>query len=756
MSIDPSPPLDPWPQGALRVVGRRVTRASAMDKVTGRACFASDVTLPGMAHAVVLRAAVPRGRVLGVDAAAAMTVPGVIHIASPFDFPLPPGTAYSLGPSFRPRPVIDAEVRFVGEEIGAVVAETPVDARLAARLVRVDYAPQPAVLTMAAALAPDAPRLAADGNIVGGGDVLSVGDIEGGIAASDVVIEARYATEAQHHNVLEPHGCVAAWDAGMLTMWDSSQGCHAIRERLAAVFELPLERVRVISEHVGGGFGSKITLKPYHVIAAQLARLVGRPIRLFTERRDEFIASHHRAPTERAIRLGATRAGRLTFIAQRVSGQAGPSALFARNAAGAANGLRLHGCPNARAEIRRVLTNTQAPIPFRGPTAAEDIFCLEQAIDEMAHALAMDPLDFRRRNVADIEPFTRLPYAGNGLRACYDRGAVAFGWSWRPPQDADDSVLARGIGMGAVAYDGTLYEDSQATVAAHGDGRIEVRVGLTEIGCGADTVFAQIAAEALDVPVDLLHTRFGDTHATPRSIDSTNHSRTTTVVGPAVRAAAQALRALLMEQGARLLQTQAGHVMQRGAAVARRDDPDVAVSFGAIAAAAGGLLSATGSREPAPDGVFQAMFGAHFVEVEVDRRTGRVRVVRAVCAHDAGRVVNPLLAESQVQGGFLQGMGMALLEERVTDPQGGHLLNATMWAYRMPGVADTPSSIRFVDGSVPDISNSLGVKGIGEPPLIAAGAAIANAVFNACGVRIRSYPITPDKVLAALADRSRV
>jgi len=708
-----------------------------------------------MLHAVLVRAAVPRGRVLRFDASPAMTVPGVVLIVGPFDFPALPGTAYESGTGFRTRPVIDTEVRFVGEEIGAVVARTAAAARAAARLVQVDYATEPAVLTMPDALAPDAPRLGPEDNVVGGVDILACGDLDAGIAAADVMVEARYATGAQYHNALEPHGCVAAWTEGALTVWDSNQGGHAIRERLALVFGLPSERVRVVSDYVGGGFGSKIHLKPYHVIAAQLARMTGRPVRLFMDRREEFIASHQRAPTERSIRLGATHDGRLTFITQTVQGQAGPSDLFARNAAGAANGLRLHGCANLRAEVRRVLTNTPPPVPFRGPTAAEDIFCLEQAIDEVAHTLAMDPLVFRRCNIATIEPFARLPYAGNGLLACYDRGAVSFGWRWQPPQPVRDGRIVRGIGVGAVAYDGTLFEESRAEIAVHTSGRIDVRVGLTEIGCGADTVFAQIAAEELDVPLRLIDTHFGDTHTTPCSIDSTNHSRTTTVVGPAVRAAAQALRRLLMAHGARLLQADTDQVAQCGAAIIQRDNAGIAITFGEIAATAGGVLVAAGERERPPDGVFQAMFGAHFVEVEVDTGTGRVRVLRAVCAHDAGRVVNPLLAESQVHGGFLQGMGMALLEDRLMDHPSGHLLNATMWAYRTPGFADLPASIAFVDGSVPDRSNSLGVKGLGEPPLIAAGAAIANAIFNATGVRVRSYPITPDKVMAALAGRSR-
>jgi xanthine dehydrogenase YagR molybdenum-binding subunit len=617
----------------------------------------------------------------------------------------------------RSRPVIDAAVRFVGEEIGVVVADDEGTARRAARLIDVRYDAAPACITVAQALADGAPCIAdaAHGNLGAGVQTIERGDLARAQAMADVVIDAHYSTSAQHHNCLEPHGCVAAWDGDQLTLWDSNQGPHMVRERLAATLELPLAGVRVISRFVGGGFGSKIFIKPYHVIAALLARELRRPVRLFMARREEFIASHQRAPTERRIRVGATRDGRLRFIDERITGQAGPCPVFAHNAAGAANGLRLHRVDALRAEIRRVLTHTQSPVPFRGPTVAEDIFCLEQAIDEVAAALQLDPLELRLRNLAEIDPLEGLPYAGKQLERCYRLGAQAFGWRHSAPRSMIERDVARGIGLGAVAYDATLYDPSVAQVARRADGRFEVRIGVSDIGTGADTVFAQIAAEALGVPLASVDTQFGDSGSTPRSIDSSNHSRTSAVVGPSVRAAAERLKALMAE-----------------------------------ADAPRGELVAEAPRERAPEGVFAAMFGAHFVEVAVHLRTGRVTVRRAVCAHDAGRVLNPRLAESQVRGGFLQGMGMALQEERVLDVRSGAMLNAAMWAYRTPAIVDAPPSVRFIDAGAPDGGNSLGVKGIGEPPLIAAGAAIANAIHHAIGVRLRDYPITPDKVLAAL------
>lgn len=714
-------PLPRWPdEGALQVVGQAVPRASARAKVTGAACFTSDVARPGMLHAVLVRATVAHGSVTHFDARAARARPGVRGVWGPDDLRWPTLPR-------RSRPVIADSVAFVGEEIGVVVAESELQAREAARAITLTYREQAACVTLQQSLADGAPLLAPEGNIAGGVEVIARGDLARAQAQAEVVLEARYSTPAQHHNCLEPHGCVAQWGADGLTLWDSNQGAHMIRERLAATLQCPLASVRVISPYVGGGFGSKIHIKPYHAIAAVLARELAAPVRLFMARREEFVAGHHRAPTERRIRLGATREGRLLFVDEQIAGEAGPTPLMAFNAAGASNGLRLHRAEAVRAEIRRVLTHTQSPIPFRGPTAAEDIFCLEQAIDELAHALQIDPLALRLRNLAEVDMLAGLPYAGKELERCYRLGAEAFGWTHRPPCSQRDGDLWRGIGMGAVAYDATLYEPSRAEVACVHGGGFEVRVGISEIGCGADTVFAQIAAEALGVPLDRVVTHFGDTASTPRSIDATNHSRTSAVVGPSVRAAAQALKEALLRAGARTWQ------------------PD---ELGALVEAHGAFVCGA-DRERPPHGVFAAMFGAHFVEVAVHRRTGHVAVRRAVCAHDAGRVLNPRLAESQVRGGFLQGLGMALHEERVLDPRSGAQLNAAMWAYRTPGIVDAPGSIRFVDAGRPDGGNSLGVKGIGEPPLIAAGAAIANAVFNATGVRVRDYPITPDKLRAA-------
>ncbi len=651
--------------------------------------------------------------------------------------------------SIRTRPVIDAEVRFVGEEIGVIIAESEYAARRAARLVRVKYQKMRALVTVEDANDPAAPTLLPVGSVAPELDeVIERGDLRAAKAAADVIVEASYHTSAQHHNPLEPHGCVALWDNDTLILHDGNQGGFLIRDQLARTLGLEPGKVRVCSAYIGGGFGSKINLKPFHVIASLMARRLQRPVRLFMSRQEEFVASHQRAPTKRHIRIGASRDGRFRFIDTDVIGQAGPSVFFARNAAGAANGLRLHKTDAVRARIRRVLTNTQAPLPFRGPTTAEDIFCLEQAVDELAHALGQDPLAFRRANLVKSELFSGLPFAGNELATCYEKGASLFNWSWRPPRSCIDGDYAVGTGVGAAVYDAIPYEESHAAMALDAGGAIRLRVGITEIGCGADTILPQIAAEELGIPSSSVKVELGDT-LLPRSIASTNHSRTTAVVGPAVRAASRKLRAELLRAGAEKLQVGAESVSIDPDGVFLAGDPSRRIAFSSLGALTGGIV-VKAEREAGPEGVFPAMFAAHFVMVEVHLPTGRIRLRRAVCAHDAGRIVNPLLAESQVHGGFLQGMGMALQEERVMDLRSGRQMNASMWAYRTPSILDAPSQIDFVDAGGIDAGNSLGVKGIGEPPLIAAGAAIGNAVFNAIGVRVRSYPMTPDRVLAAM------
>jgi CO/xanthine dehydrogenase Mo-binding subunit len=404
--------------------------------------------------------------------------------------------------------------------------------------------------------------------------------------------------------------------------------------------------------------------------------------------------------------------------------------------------------------LYKVLTNTQRPIPCRGPTAAEDLFCFEQFVDELAHELDIEPLAFRLQNYAELDPVAHHPYSSKGLKTCYEQGAKVFGWQWRPPGTVREGSKYRGVGLGSVVFHGTPGEQSQAMVILHADGTAQVVAGIAEIGVGAETIFAQIAAEELGLQVEHISVSYGDSQTTPYTINSSYGSRTTALGGPAVRAAAFEAKRRILGLAARELGVTPETLTIRDEQIVGQGDSAPRLPLREITRKMGReLIIGVGKRHPKVEDMEVQTFGAHFVEVEVDATTGQVRVLRAVCAHDAGRWINPLLAESQIQGGFIQGMGMALYEERIMDSRVGMMLNHSMHEYLIPTILDMPDQLVTLDAQTLDQSNSINVKGLGESPLVGAGAAIANAIYNAIGVRIRHYPITPNKLLTALQHR---
>lgn len=751
--------LEPWGSAdTLQIVGKSMPKRSGFEKVTGRARYAFDVQLPGMLYAVIVRCTESRGRVISIDTRKAAKIPGVRFILTPDSFPKLPGyyrpDNAKLERFVRGRPAISDQIRFVGEEIAAVAADTEIAAEEAARAIEVKCEKHPALIEPEDAMQPDAPKVAPEGNIADGGpEIYERGNIQQGEAEADFVIEQRYSTEVQHHNTLEPHGCVASWQNDGLVVWDSNQGVHLVSDGLSQVFGLPINRIRVLNEHTGGGFGSKNGMKPYHVIAAVLSQKTGRPVRLFMNRQDEFIASHHRSKTRQLIRGGVKKDGTLTFIYRKIIGQAGPDSWMAWPAAGAEGSTHLYKCPSMKVEMYKVLTNTQNPIECRGPTAAADLFCFEQFIDELADRVGMDPLAFRLKNYAEIDPVQQRPFTSKGLKACYERGAEAFGWKWRPPGTVGEGSKRRGIGMGSLGFHVYKGEKSQAMVILHDEGTAQVVVGISEVGVGADTIFAQIAAEELGMEVEHVTVSYGDSQNTPYSINSSYGSRTTFLCGPAVRAAAFEAKRQLLALAAKKLEVAPEALAIKGEQIFVQGQPARGIRLQEITKTMGReLIIGVGKRHPDVENLATAIFGAHFAEVEVDTDTGQVQVLRAVCAHDSGRFINPLLAESQIQGGFIQGMGMALYEERIMDSRVGMMLNNSMHWYLIPTILDAPTPLVPVEVETIDQSNSINVKGLGEPPLVAAGAPIANAIYNAIGVRIREYPITPNKILAALKE----
>lgn len=728
----------------MKVVGKPLPRRGALEKVTGRAVYPYDVHLPNMTYAFVLRSARAHARITTVDTAVAGKLPGVRLILTPFNAPKIPWTDERL--------LFDPVVKFVGQEFGAVVADDEDTAEEAARLVKVKYDGLPVVVEPDDALKPGAAPVYPGGNIFNGRPaVYQRGDPDVGLGEADLVYEQTYTTAVQHHTALELHGCVALWEGGHLTLWDSNQGVHLVRDILAARLKLPINRVRIINEYVGGGYGSKNGAKPYHVMAAVLAQRVGRPVRLFMTREDNFPASHHRPKTIQTYKIGVKQDGTITAMTYRSIGQIGPYKEL--GVWGIRQGeltRKLYKCPNLRTEVLAAHTNTQAPIPCRAPGDAENGFTLEMFMDEVAEKLGMDPVEFRKKNFTDQDQVKNEPYSSVGLLRCYEMGAKGFGWTPSKP-GSSPGPRKRGTGMSGLIFHGTGTEQSQAAVVLQADGTAQLLAGVSNIGAGVETGLCQVVAEELGIPAEAVNVSLGDTANHPYTINSSYGSRTTALASPAVRNAAADAKRQLIALAARLMQAKAEDLELADGRIRLKADPGKGMAFKQVTAKMGReLIIGTGRRPANPKGYSVELFGAHFVEVEVDTETGHVEVLRAACAHDAGRWLNPRMVESQIQGGFIQGMGMALTEERNMDRRSGHHLNPNLHEYGLPTSMDVPAQILALDPGTLDITTNTNVKGLGEPPNVGAGGAIANAIYNAIGVRIRDYPITPNKIVAAL------
>jgi len=648
------------------------TRREGREKVTGTAKYSTDVRLPGQLYAKVLRSPHPHARIVAVDTSRAESLGGVHAVISSVN--APDITWYEDSRLF------DTTVRFIGDEVAAVAAESEEIAEDALRLIRVDYLP------LAFDVSDGKP---AESKVQERGNVLT------GLRHADVVVEETYTTQTVLHNALESHCCTAAWDADELTLYESTQGVFDVRDEVAEKLGLPQEKVRVLTPHMGGGFGAKQVAWKHSVIAALLARMAGRPVQLVLDRTEENLASGNRNATRQHVRIGAQRDGTLTAIDARITFQSGAYKVGGEDSDLTGTYMTLYNCEHVRAEQTAMKLNTGPSVAFRAPGYVEANFALESAMDELARKLGMDPIELRLRNYTTQDQNEGKPYTSpDSLRRCIQRAADVFDWKRK----------RRGIGFAAHDWmAGGGWPPATAEVS-FADGRAQVVVGVQDIGTGTRTALAQIAANELGIPVDNVDVRIGDTGDGLRGPTSSG-SATLATVGPLVlEAARQAKKA--------------------GSARAERGD----------------------NRE---DKSIRTC-GAQCVEVDVDLATGEVTVLRVVAAHDCGRIINPRLVESQVIGGVTQGLGYALSEERIVDAPLGEPLNANLEEYKVATVRDIPEIVNATQSMPDEEANALGAKGIGEPPIIPTAAAIANAVFDATGVRIRDLPITRDKLLAAL------
>jgi len=741
-----APAFEPAPWGAgvvLDVVGQCVPRMDALEKATGRAEYTTDVRRAGMLFVAVARASVAHGQVTDIDTKAARAVPGVRAILLLADVH---GIRCDGGQ------LLDTTVRYAGQPVAAVCAESQDAADRAARAIRLTIQSAPHVVSTEAALRPGAPRVRSKGNTSRNSPrVTQRGDLDAALGAADVVVRREYQTPVALHSAMEPHAAVAEWTGDRVTVWESTQGIFNTRSDLAEAFGLQLGQVRVIKQYMGGGFGAKNGASACAYIAVAAARKTGAPVRCVWDREGEQIDSGNRSGTLQRVAIGAKRDGSLIAIELDATIQMGVGGWFA----GPGRIYHeLYACPNVRTTETFVYTHTGAMASFRAPGHVEGAFGLECAMDALARELDIDPLELRRRNYATNDQARNRPYSDKRLDECYRLGAERFGWTgFRVEAPAvDPSRLRRGNGMASLCWGAGGGPPAYATVRINPDGSVDVLTGSQDLGTGARTVLAQIAAEALGARVADVRTVLGDTERLPYTGNSWG-SMTTASVGPAVRMAAEDARGTLLEAASAMLGVPAAELESRESVVRPVTASGSArtLTFAEIGEKLGDvMIIGQGSRGPNPENTALYSFGAQFAEVEVDIETGRVRVLRIVSAHDSGRIINPRLAESQLEGGILQGVGFALFEERVMDERLGLPMNPTLHDYKVPTLADLPVIDAFFVPGADVTANHTGAKGLAEPPIIGVAPAIANAVRDAIGTEVSQVPLTPWRVLNAL------
>ncbi|MGY4979509.1 xanthine dehydrogenase family protein molybdopterin-binding subunit [Streptomyces sp. 900105755] len=689
-------------------LGSPAERREGLAKVTGAARYAAEHPLPGRAYARAVPATVARGRITGIDTGPARAVPGVLtvlthenapHLAEPEDATL----ALLQSPDVPHR----------GWCVALVVAETPEAARAGAAAVRITYD----TVGHDVVLTPGHPG-AREPEEANGGQPARCrrGDPESAFAAAPVRLDVTYRTPPLHNHPMEPHASTAYWDRGRLTVYTSSQGTSDVRSVLAGLFALPVDRITVRAEHVGGGFGSKGSPRPDVVLAAMAARHTGRPVTLAYPRRHLPTVVGHRAPTLNRVRLGATPDGRLTALLHDVTTHTSPVRSFVE-LAGTTSGV-MYATPNLYLVHHVVPLDVPSPSWMRAPGEATGMYALESAMDELADALGTDPVELRIRNEPDREPAGGLPFSSRHLVECLREGARRFGWS-RRVRRAEGPLLI-GTGVAAATYP-VLAFPCTATAEACPDGLYRIRVNAADIGTGARTVLAQIAADALGVPLDRVRTEIGDSDLPPAPV--AGGSSGTASWGWAV-----------YEACARLLTRLADHT-------------------GPLPERGIGVRADTSGRADADSSFAPHAFGAHFAEVTVDTVTGEVRVRRLLGVYAAGHILNSRTARSQFVGAMTMGLGMALTEGSTVDAAHGDFAEADLAAYHIPAHADVPDiEAHWIDEDDPHL-NPVGGKGIGELGVVGTPAAIGNAVHHATGIRFRTLPLTPDRILTALNAR---
>jgi CO/xanthine dehydrogenase Mo-binding subunit len=714
--------LDPWPEGPLTTVGQKVPRIDALERIRGQARYTADIQLPGMLHTAVLRSPYARAQVTRIDLEPARRSEGVRAVVGPDDLEL-----------------LTAEPGYVGQAVAAVAADTMSRAQAGVAAIKVEWE------ALAPLLDPDeAVRQESFTN--DGRESYERGDYERGLAEADVVVEAEYRTQVVLHNSLETHQAICHWEEDGITVYISTQYIWGVRRDMAEHLGLPPDKVRVVCNAMGGGFGAKNGPGDYTKIAAELARRTNKPVRCALTRREESLAAGNRNATIQRLAIGVRSDGRLTALGGEFVNAVGFSG-WSMTTEGPMQ--MLYACDNVRTANYGAKLNTPPNAAFRAPGFVEGTFGLECLLDEAAAKLDLDPLELRKRNYAGSDLLDDRPFSSKNLAECYRRAEPH--WARRNEVRArSHGSWKHGIGLASQIWYGGGGPPSYAWIRLGADGRAQVVTAMQDIGTGTRTAMAQIAAEELGIPVDRVQVSLGDSARGPFASVSAGSS-TVPSMGPAVRAAAADVKRQLLEIAA-----QRHHLEER--VLDLKDSRIVSADGGSwpLEEITGLLDDAQilgqGARGPNPTGMRVLTFGVQVAEVAVDVETGEVRVDKIVAIHDVGRVINRLGAESQVEGGIIQGIGHTLSEERIVDPATGSILTRTLDAYRMPTIADVPEIVtELIDVPDPHLTN-LGSKGLGEPPIIPTAAAIANAIRDATGANVRSLPITREEMLGALRE----
>jgi xanthine dehydrogenase YagR molybdenum-binding subunit len=729
-------------------IGQSLTRREGVLKTTGTARFAADHHPAGMVYAVMATSQIARGRVTSLNVAAAKAHPGVIDVMIPGHVPAlaQDPDAKLHGFMFRLDLLQNDSVRYAGQPIAVVVADTLEAATEGAALLAPTYEAEPARtdLGIEDSFVPGA---------VGPGHpaVETHGDVESGLAAASIRIESVYDTPAQYHNPMEPHCIVVAWEGDSLSIDMPTQGLAMTQGRIAGLFGLDPANIHIRSPFLGGGFGSKALGVGPQILGIMAARLVGRPVKLVMRREQMFGPVGHRAPTRQTLRMGTDASGQLTAISHHAKTATSAFDDFIEPAANSSH--TLYASPAIATSHEAVRLDTGTPMFMRAPGEAPGSAALESAIDEMALACGMDPLAFRLKNYAEVEPTTGKPFSSKALRQCYQQGAERFGWAKRPQaprQMRDEDGMLVGWGMGTATFPALMFQ-GHARAALRRDGSGLVEIGAHDMGQGAWTALAQIAADAIGLDPDLVEFRSGTSDLPDAGI--AGGSAHTATAGAAIHEAGADVIGKLAELAtgdARSPLFGAGNtgVIARAGRLYRRDDESKSESYGDILTRAGHDAiegSGTGAMDPVAQSSYAMhAHGAVFAEVKVDPDFGQVRVTRLVGAFAAGTVINPRMVRSQYYGGMIWGVSFALHEHAVMDKRSGRIMNANFGEYHVPVNADVPD-IEAILVEERDIHvNALGIKGVGEIGVTGTVGAIANAIWHATGIRVRRFPITLD------------